>query len=271
MSFKLKENEVYLIATDLDGTFLTGEISSIHIDNYEAIKLAQKLNHKIVITTGRSWWWTKKIYKQIHSIDASIQFSGNQIVHPNDSNFPRISHSMDKEFIIESFIDLNLAELSEFIVVYGKQYQASFTSNEDLKRMFFKPYEIVIRINHHHHNIDEIIKKVKPIIEEKYSLNHWKNVTGDCDEIIINHKKFDKWMALQHVAKYYNIPEENIIYFGDNINDLSSLKGAGYSYAMKNAVSEAKNSANEVLPWTNNEGGVGKKLLELLGAKDENN
>ena len=83
-------------------------------------------------------------------------------------------------------------------------------------------------------------------------------------QIIISPKGTNKATALEKISKYYNVPRKNIIYFGDNVNDIEALKWAGYSFAPSNAKDIAKEAADEVLPLSNNEGAVSKKIIELL-------
>ncbi|RKX66912.1 MAG: hypothetical protein DRP42_01920 [Tenericutes bacterium] len=51
---KIEKNKKYLIATDLDGTFLTSETQSMNIHNQLVVKKLQELGHHFVIATGRS-------------------------------------------------------------------------------------------------------------------------------------------------------------------------------------------------------------------------
>jgi len=82
--------------------------------------------------------------------------------------------------------------------------------------------------------------------------------------LVISPKETNKAKALMKISKYYKVPQSNVIYFGDNVNDLEALKSAGYSFAPANAQKIAKDAADEVLELTNNEGAVPKKIIELL-------
>lgn len=53
---------------------------------------------------------------------------------------------------------------------------------------------------------------------------------------------------------------------GDNNNDMSMLKVAGVSYAMGNAITEVKRTANR-LTKSNTEDGVGLAIEEVLQEK----
>ena len=58
----------------------------------------------------------------------------------------------------------------------------------------------------------------------------------------------------------------DIVSFGDNINDLSMIEAAGTGIAMGNAEDTVKRAADDVA-GTNDEGGVGEYLLQLLEAR----
>ena len=74
-------------------------------------------------------------------------------------------------------------------------------------------------------------------------------------------KKVD---ALQVVCRHYGFSMENVIAFGDDVNDVEMLKKAGFGVAMKNAVPQAKDGADLVLQWSNEEDGVARFLEEKL-------
>lgn len=55
----------------------------------------------------------------------------------------------------------------------------------------------------------------------------------------------NKWDALQHVARQFNIQPSRIAAIGDEINDVAMLKGAALGIAMANAVPEVKAVAHK--------------------------
>jgi HAD superfamily hydrolase (TIGR01484 family) len=93
--------------------------------------------------------------------------------------------------------------------------------------------------------------RIRKILEEYTSLNYV--MVGKADLEVINNNA-GKWNALEYIAKINNIPNEDIIAFGDGNNDLSMLENAGVGFVMKNSpsvlliqtlFSEAANKASE--------------------------
>ena len=71
---------------------------------------------------------------------------------------------------------------------------------------------------------------------------------------------------MAHVAKERNIPLDQVMTIGDNMNDLSMIQMAGVSFAMGNAKIELKEAA-KYLTETNIDSGVGKAIMRAI---DEN-
>ena len=78
-------------------------------------------------------------------------------------------------------------------------------------------------------------------------------VTADKAAIIIN-KNATKENALLTLSDYYNISTDNIIAFGDDINDIGMLKTAGIGVAMGNASDKIKTFADYITDTNDNEG-----------------
>ena len=67
-------------------------------------------------------------------------------------------------------------------------------------------------------------------------------------------KHVSKEHALLEVAKYYDIPLEQIMTIGDNFNDIDMIRYAGLGVAMGNAADEVKEAADIVTDINDNEG-----------------
>ena len=87
---------------------------------------------------------------------------------------------------------------------------------------------------------------------------------GDKKWLDILQKDIEKYKGIAKVAKLEGISNENIIAFGDGLNDVAMLKKCGVGVAMKNALPEVKEQADYITSRTNNENGVIEFLKEYL-------
>ncbi|BDU67550.1 MAG: haloacid dehalogenase [Candidatus Tyloplasma litorale] len=269
MTFKLKKDTKYIFATDLDGTFLTSFVHSLHIDSYEMIEKIKENGHHFVIATGRSWWWTKTIYEQIGSIDASIHFSGAIVHHPRLDNFNEFRSSISQIIIKNMLKKIDVWSFATRTQAVGRKFHATWSKGDDVNKLFFNCYEYIIEYEKSKNSEPELLAKIAREMGEGYVYRVW-NLFGESERkcIIISPKGTSKSEGLKKVAEYYEIPKENVVYFGDNINDLDALEWAGYSFAPSNALEVAKETADEVLKLSCEEGAVPKKIIELINEQN---
>lgn len=95
-------------------------------------------------------------------------------------------------------------------------------------------------------------------IGDKYEVTYSASVLVE-----VSPKGDDKGEALRFLAAHYNIPIENTVAIGDNLNDLPMILAAGTGVAVENAVEEFKSHADDVCPSCD-EGGVAD-VIEKYG------
>ena len=89
----------------------------------------------------------------------------------------------------------------------------------------------------------------------------YKVVFLDLDGTLLDDNKvISKGNAISKLCEFLKIDINDVIAFGDGINDISMLKIVGLGVAMENAQSEAKEVAKEIT-ITNNDSGVAKVLM----------
>jgi Cof subfamily protein (haloacid dehalogenase superfamily) len=86
--------------------------------------------------------------------------------------------------------------------------------------------------------------------------------------LTVLHPEGDKAHALQTIADRLDRSVGEFTVFGDSINDLGMFEKAGTSIAVKNALDEVKESADIVLPHTNDEDAVARYLTGT-GSNDQ--
>ncbi len=266
------KNKKYLFASDLDGTLLTHWDYTVHSDVYKAIKALIKEGHMFMPVTGRSYWFTKKILDQFGIEHHGIFFNGHEVVVRDQEKF----HKQNKDSVIKGLTkkDItnilntdNLHKHVSSITVTGLNQHFTFQNKKELQTLFYEAYETVLYVKKDDkYDFDKLEKDLVKKFP-KFQIKFWKNFSAKYVCIAINPTKMNKGKALEKVAKHYNIPKENIIYFGDNINDFEAFKFAKHSVAPANAIEDIKKIAKYVSKHTNDEGAVGKYILEFLGKK----
>lgn len=90
-----------------------------------------------------------------------------------------------------------------------------------------------------------------------------KSSNSDKRWLVVNPKGIDKSTTLEKLGKDLNILLDEIMFFGDGLNDLEVMESVGYSVAMGNALDEIKSRANEIT-LSNNEDGIAVCLEKRL-------
>lgn len=263
----------YLIAIDLDGTLLNDE-KTISEKTKQTIIKAKNEGHKIVISTGRPYRASKMYYKELGLDTPIINFNGAFIHHPKDASWGVYHTPLDIETAkavirtCEAFRLKNIvAEVVDTIYVKNKV--------EETIKMFSVGDPIVHTGNLHDtltesptsvlvhpfvDNVDLLRSSLEKyhaeVIEQRVWAAPWHII-----EIV--KKGLNKAVGLKKVADYYQIPQERIIAFGDEDNDLEMIEYAGHGVAMGNAIGELKTIANEVTA-SNEDDGIALYLEEVL-------
>ena len=140
-------------------------------------------------------------------------------------------------------------------------------------------YDQTVNITEFLENINEIIHVSVSFINNEFVEEYLKIFTkkfpmlkveimqdsfGEVKWLEIAQKGVEKYKGIAEVAKLEGILNENIIAFGDGLNDVDMLKKCGVGVAMKNALPEVKEQADYITSRTNNENGVVEFLKEYL-------
>ncbi|SER86513.1 hypothetical protein SAMN04487944_111108 [Gracilibacillus ureilyticus] len=267
--------EKHLIALDLDGTLLT-EQKVISAYTKEVVQTAMKEGHIVVIATGRPHRSSIMYYHELGLNTPMVNFNGALIHHPGDSKWDSIHSPLPNRTakkIIQTCYDFNVenifAEIEDNIYLdrYDEEILDIFTEpdHRDLitigslkNHLQDDPTSILI------HPKEEHIEQLRQYLDDEHAsvIEHRKwGVPWNVIEIV--RKGINKAVGLHKIAHYYHIPQENIIAFGDEDNDLEMIDFAGVGVAMGNAINELKAVAKYETA-TNEENGIGNFLTDYL-------
>ncbi|WP_176270061.1 Cof-type HAD-IIB family hydrolase [Anaerococcus faecalis] len=266
---------IKLIAFDLDGTLLDGN-RELSKENINSIKKLSDRGFQIVICTGRPYQGFKRFLVDLDLIgknNYSITNTGS-IIKPNvESEYIKLNALTVEDYsklinLTKPFKDLQVAFYTDS-KLYNDNiiYNEAFIHDQKILKMEsgkLKEYnnEPICRINimgkkeeidrFENYNYQRLSKEYKLMRNETFSLE------------ILN-KNSGKGQGLVTLCKYLKLKRENVMAFGDNINDIEMLDFAGVSVAMGNA-KEILKRKSDYLTDSNLNNGVSKfinKYFEL--------
>ncbi|WP_257349189.1 Cof-type HAD-IIB family hydrolase [Pseudalkalibacillus decolorationis] len=263
----------YLIALDLDGTLLKDD-KTISENTRNVIRQAITDGHHVVISTGRPFRGSEKYYHEMELCTPIINFNGAFIHHPKDPKWGVFHSPMDLKIaqsIINTCLDFNvknvIAEVLDDVYLHYEDElitNSFFIEESNLnighlsKSLVQNPTSILIRPHDHHlKELRELLKREHAeVIDHRIWAAPWNII-----EVV--RAGLNKAVGLKRVADYFQIPQERVIAFGDEDNDLEMIEYAGHGIAMGNAIPELKNIANAVTA-TNEEDGIALYLEDVL-------
>lgn len=263
---------IKMIVVDLDGTILNND-SKVTNSTIEYLKKLKDDGYIITIATGR-------ILSSALGATDGASFA-NFIITSNGSCVYNLQTS---SFLFENYIDeetikscFNLYDDNYRCIKFcSKDRVYKYSEDSTYNEITDKEKEYIIN----NENISNIAINIKNInlIKQIYSdiVNKLKNVEVVTMRDSFSDKKwFDvmpincsKYNMIDKLASYLGIKNEEIIAFGDGLNDIDMIKRCGYGVALENALEEVKEVADDVTQLDHNNDGVINYLMEYLYDKE---
>jgi len=106
------------------------------------------------------------------------------------------------------------------------------------------------------------IEKIYSLVENRETVELIKKHMPDGSYLYISHdnvamimhEEATKAKAVAAIAEYWGIPQESLVAFGDDTNDVKLLKYCGIGVAMGNGLDAVKAVADQVCDTNDNEG-----------------
>lgn len=244
---------IKLIAFDLDGTLLDVK-HQLHDKTIEAVNEIRKKGVKTLVATGRMYCSAKPHTDKLGIVDPVITYNGALVVNPQDDN--QIFHS-PIPYKIAKKITKMVVENDYHLQLYldDKLYVAE-------ENKFTDTYEEISGIKAHAvGRLDEFLEAEPTkmlIIEEdedrRVEIKNFLigNFAGEIEIsssypsfIEITQKGMSKAVPLKKLAEEYGVKREEVMAFGDGLNDLKMIEWAGIGIAMQNAHPELEEKADD--------------------------
>lgn len=259
--------EYKLIAMDFDGTLLTDD-KNVSPKTEEILRKLKKEGYKIVGATARPLDSSKDVVP-IDIFTHLIINNGVTIYNVDKQEeewmgyiTPQEASEIIKEVeTVSTQIDL-ISGTKYYVYKHKKNSPLSFIIDidkvEDVKEKIAR-MNIFLQegedANTHYQWITQKFPNINCfVMQDSGSEKQW---------LIINPKNINKAHTLEKLGEELGIDCQEMIFFGDGLNDLEVMESVGLSVAMGNALEEVKEKAS-IITDSNNEDGIAKFLTKKL-------
>jgi Cof subfamily protein (haloacid dehalogenase superfamily) len=263
-----------LIATDLDGTFLSPD-ESVSAENSAAVLAAQEAGITVVFATGRPIRWLEVI-KGLPGAHPTVIASNGAALYDAvaDEMIDRIS--IDTEAALDAVARIRaVVDDVRFAFESGTRFghEPHYTTWEPHDGsdpdIFAGPLETIVHedlvkvlVQSPILHSDELLARVEEVIAGRLSATH--STSRGYGLVEISARGVDKGAMLARVCRRMDIDAADVAAFGDMPNDLSMLSWVGQPYVVANAHPVLLRRGFPTVP-PNTESGVGRTIRQLLG------
>ena len=247
-----------LIAMDFDGTLLRDD-KTISKNTKDILKLYKDLGYLIVGVTARTLKSAKDVIPL--NIFNYLIINNGVSIYNVDNNKMIYQGNIDKDIVkkiteeIESICEQIDYVTDNIYYIYINKKNSNLDFIKDISSVD-EIDEPIARMNIFLKDIDKI-KDYYDLISTKYNnVNCFIMQDSDSSNkwLVINPKGVNKANTLKELGRMENISLDEMIFFGDGLNDLEVIDEVGLGVAMGNALDEIKDKSKEVTETNNNDG-----------------
>lgn len=284
------------IAIDLDGTLLDSK-RRVSPANIAAVRAAREAGIQVVVCTGRGLIESMEAIKAIDQTDPVVVAGGSIVscpvttrtLHRFSLNAAMVERAVKKLLAHRHAVMIlkdPVAAGFDYLVVHGAERHAL----DPVTLWWFEKMGVKVRYADHLHEdehpehsvrlgvcglsglMNQIHDDIHAVFGEDANMHHFPAVlepahaaklpAGQKLHILeVFDKAASKWAAIRWLAK--DTPAARICAIGDEINDMSMIKGAGLGVAMGNAIPEVRSAARKHT-GSNDEDGVAHAIGRVL-------
>lgn len=258
---------INVIATDLDGTLLDDHHQFDTTLFTRVLRALHKSGGQLIIATGEQLDWCEQRFASWKGQLAFVAANGAVVADQNGQVIASHQFSKTNLEVVEKV--LASQHINQFVIgplrggLVMQQAPATF---KKIMAFYYPHLQTVTSWQ----AVTQPVVKVAVAVHEgqerqiAMQLNQslgsdLKAVVGGNGELDILLANVDKGLGVQELLKKAGGSSQNLLAFGDQLNDLPLFNLAGESCAVANAVPEVKEVATRVVA-SNNQGGVLKEL-----------
>lgn len=244
-----------LLALDIDDT-LTKVARQAPDEIVAAVNRAREAGIRVMLATGRGYFASSCIVKQLEITEPVVNYGGAIISDPVDGH---VIYSTDVSNELVQSVLSDAAELNIHAHIYQQdtviqeepdEYGTRYTAllgmpheiDPDLRKKVWNDVPKILMMT-----TEEKAAELIPMFQEKYKGQ--LKVSGSSKGFIeVNNPLSHKGAGVKWVAEYLGIPQSEVVAVGDNSLDLEMISWAGLGCAVDNAKPEVKAAADMVIP-----------------------
>ena len=249
---------------DVDGTLYNSD-KKLPATAKEAIFKARENGHEIAIATGRAPFMIKDILEELE-IDTYVTFNGQYVVYQGEVVY---TDQIANETLTE-ILEFGAQRNHPLVFLNEKEMIASESDYESVESSLSTlqyPYPQIDPQYYLHTPVYQTLvfieEKDQPIYEKQFpqvQFIRWHPFS--CDVLPDGGSKAN---GIRKLLEHINFPVEDVITFGDGLNDIEMLSEFGYSVAMENGHERAKEVASMITGHVDNDGlADAMKKLKLI-------
>jgi Cof subfamily protein (haloacid dehalogenase superfamily) len=254
---------IQLIGTDLDGTLLNDE-GSVSPRNQEALAAARSADIRVVVVTARSHYTAAPILDELVEVDRAVCSNGATIFDTETRRIVR-EHSIEPAAVADLFAGVTSGVPG---TTFGWETAEALIWESHFADLHPRPGAVVgdrpslgvnkVLVAHPEVTGHDLLRELHPHLNGGVTASN-----SGADFVEVTAAGVDKAFGLGVVCEEWGIASDQVIAFGDQLNDVPMLRWAGTGVAMANAHPEALAAADRVTT-TNVEDGVAQVIEALL-------
>lgn len=277
-----------LIAIDVDGTLMNSR-NELPPANRDALHRAHEAGITVCLCTGRSHTETRDVIAQLGLDSDRGIFAFGSIVSelPSGKTLHRtalgddltarlVTHFRERGFPVLMLYDAHETGGLDYELVRGERHAAAYEQFlklapaeiqrvDDWRPRGFAPVRVgIIDSPDHIQTTTAELDQAFPPAQMKYNPIYAPNYQLHVVECFA--PPVNKWYGITQVARQMNIPREQIVAIGDDVNDIEMIREAGLGVAMGNAREIIKTLAAWHAP-TQDQCGVAATIDAILSGR----
>lgn len=263
---------IRFIASDLDGTLLDRK-GGLPEEIFPLVSRLSELGVLFAPASGRQYANLKKLFFPVREKllficeNGALVRRGEKTIYANPVPAPLVKRALDLVRKEDGLLPILCCEGNAYVenAEFYPRAHATYTNcilTESLDDCIGKEPVCKISVFDKLGSAGHAMRLLPPLLEGVKAIQsgeYW------CDVVEL---RTDKGEAVKEIQKKFDIPGEECMAFGDQMNDEGMLRACARSRAVENAVPAVKALAEKIVP-SNAEGGVLLALKELIAETEK--